>query len=124
IGKRCGWAGGTVGAAFWSANRPAGAFRSGGLCLPAGDVVLDQVGVLEAQILDCEAIFEMAHHPAGGLADGDRAADTRPLVGRDGTTRLRNIDNPHGNVVPTGECQPARRVARGNAAMAAIVNGA
>src|SRR5881397_380666 len=66
----------------------------------------------------------MAHHPAGGLADGDRAADTRPLVGRDGTTRLRNIDDPHGNVVPTGERQPARGVVRGNAAMAAIVDRA
>src|SRR5262245_30971900 len=86
--------------AFWRANRPAGAFRRGGLCLPAGDVVFDEVGVLEAQVLDREAVFEMAHDPAGGLANGDRTADARPLVGPDGTTRLRNIDDAHGNVVP------------------------
>src|SRR5262249_54783248 len=96
----------------------------GGLYLPAGDVVLDEVRVLQAQVLDCEPILEVADHPARGLADGDLRANARPLVGGDGTTRLRNVDDTHGNVVAVGQGQPPSRDPGRHAAVAAVVDRA
>src|SRR5690242_8597924 len=95
-----------------------------GRYLPAGDVVLDEVGVLEAQVLDREPVLEVAYHPAGGLADSDLGANPGPVVGGNGTTRLRNVYNTHGNVVSAGECQTTRGVAGCHAAVAAIVDRA
>src|SRR5262245_11048787 len=92
--------------------------------LPAGDVILDEVGMLQAQVLDREPILEMAHHSAGGLANGDVGANSWPLFGGNGTTRLRNVDNAHGNGVAVGECQSARGVAGWHTAVAAVIDGA
>src|SRR5882762_4842912 len=96
----------------------------GGLYLPAGDVVFDEVRVLEAQVLDREPLLEVAYHPAGGLADGDLCANAWPLVGRNGTTRLRNVHDTHGNVVAVGQGQTASRVAGRHTAVAAVVDRA
>src|SRR5262245_40492528 len=92
--------------------------------LPAGDVVFDEVRVLKAQVLDREPVLEVAHHPAGGLADGDLSADAGPMIGGDGTTRLRNVYDAHGNVVAIGQRQAASRVAGRHAAMPAVVDRA
>src|SRR5262249_7340017 len=96
----------------------------GGLCLPAGDVVLDEVRVLEAQVLDREPVLEVADHPAGGLADGDLRANARPLVGGDGTTRLRNVYDTHGNVVAVKQGQPPGGDPGRHPAVAAVVDRA
>src|SRR5262249_4786585 len=98
----------------------AGALR-GGLSLPAGDGVFDEVGVLEAQVLDREPVLKVAYHPAGGLPDGDLGANPGPMVGGNSTTRLRNVYNTHGNVVSAGKGQTASGVAGCHAAMAAVV---
>ena len=52
--------------------------------LPAGHVLFQKVRVLEVGELHGEAVVEVAHHPARGLADGDRGADLGPLLGGDG----------------------------------------
>ena len=46
--------------------------------LPAGDVVFDEIGVLEAKIFDREAVFEVADHPARGLP----MVTAVPMLGR------------------------------------------
>jgi hypothetical protein len=49
--------------------------RIGGLS--AGDVVFDEVRMLQAGKFDRKAAFDMTDNPARRLADGDRRADWR-----------------------------------------------
>jgi hypothetical protein len=56
--------------------------------LPAGDVIFQKVGMLQAGELDGEAFLEMAHDAALHCAERDQRADRRPLVGGDTGARL------------------------------------
>jgi hypothetical protein len=47
----------------------------------AGDVIFDEIGVLQAHEFDSEAVLDVTDHPALGLADGDHGADRRPQLG-------------------------------------------
>jgi hypothetical protein len=46
------------------------------------DAFFDRVRVLKPRELDGEAFFQLTHHPAGDLAEGDHRADVRPQGGR------------------------------------------
>ncbi len=46
-------------------------------------VFLDRVRMLQPRELDREALIEMTHHPAGNLAERNKAADLGALLGGD-----------------------------------------
>jgi hypothetical protein len=52
----------------------------GAVTLFASDVVFDEIGVLQPHEFNGEAIFDVAHDAALGLADRDDNADRRPQV--------------------------------------------
>ena len=52
----------------------------GAVTLFAGDVVFNEIGVLQAHEFDGEAVFDMADDAALRLADGDDGADRRPQI--------------------------------------------
>jgi hypothetical protein len=49
-------------------------------CLLSGDGVLEKVRILEARELDRKSAVQVAHHPAGRLADAHHRSDRRPKV--------------------------------------------
>src|SRR5215471_8737782 len=49
-------------------------------CLLSGDGVLEEVRILDGRELNRKAAVEMAHHPAGCLADAYHRSDRRPAV--------------------------------------------
>ena len=53
----------------------------------AGDVIFDEIGMLQAHEFDGEAIFDMTDHTALRFADSDHDADRRPQLGRDSDSR-------------------------------------
>jgi hypothetical protein len=53
----------------------------------AGDVIFDEIGVLQAHEFDSEAVLDVTDHPALSLADGDHGADRRPQLGRNSDSR-------------------------------------
>src|SRR5215813_5271364 len=89
-------------------------------CLPAGDVFFDEVGVLEADEFDREAVLEVTDHPAGGLPDRHAGADLWPVFGRQCTARLRYVDEAHSEIDAVRQDQPGDRIARRHAAVAAV----
>jgi hypothetical protein len=92
------------------------------LTLFAGDVFLDEVGMLEPRELNGEAVLDVTDDAALRLAEGDQAADRRPQVRRDGDrrARLRQVDDPATHIAPVRQDQARQRPARGEAAVAAI----
>ena len=50
----------------------------------AGDVIFDEIRVLQAHEFDGEAVFNVTHHPALRFADGDHGSDRRSQLRRDG----------------------------------------
>src|SRR5215510_7677269 len=54
---------------------------------PAGNVLFEKIGVLEARELDRETLVEMAHHAALRLTQGHHGSHRRPLLGRHGGAR-------------------------------------
>lgn len=44
----------------------------------AGNIFLDEIGVLEAHEFDRKAVLDVTHHAALGLAYGDDYTDRRP----------------------------------------------
>ena len=52
-------------------------------CLLSGDGVRQNVWILEVHELDRKASVEVAHHPAGRLADAHHRSDGRPVVADD-----------------------------------------
>jgi hypothetical protein len=52
------------------------------LSLSAGDVLFDEVVVLQAGEFHGEAVLDMTDHAALGLSDGNYAADRRPQFRR------------------------------------------
>jgi hypothetical protein len=56
--------------------------------LPAGDVLFEKIGMLQADELDRKAIFEVADDPADSLADGDGGSDVGSVLGRDRGARF------------------------------------
>src|ERR1700756_1698090 len=65
---------------------------------PAGDVVFQEVRMLQAGELDGEAVFEMTHDAALHFAERNQRADRRPLVAGDTGAGLRHVDNAAGEV--------------------------
>src|SRR5579872_4836383 len=59
--------------------------------LPAGNILFEKVGVLQADELDREAFLDMADDAARRLAHGYQRADFRPLVAPDRRARLGNV---------------------------------
>src|SRR3954471_326488 len=49
--------------------------------LPAGDVLFDKIGMLQADELDCEPILKVANHPTWSFADGDCRANLGSMLG-------------------------------------------
>src|ERR1700688_2125093 len=88
--------------------------------LPAGDVVFQKVGMLQAGELDGEAFFEVTHDAALYRSERDQRADRRPLVGGDTGARLRDVDNAAGEVDAVRHDQAADRVAWYDTAVAAV----
>src|SRR5215472_4605023 len=74
--------------------------------LPAGDVFFDEVGVLEADEFDREAVLEVTDHPAGGLPDRHAGADLGPVFGRECTARLRYVDDAYSDIDAVRQDQP------------------
>src|SRR5438874_43244 len=64
----------------WS-PKAEGAARNARRRLRTGDVLFEKVGVLHAGELDRKAPFDMAHHPARGLAERDQGPDLGRLLG-------------------------------------------
>src|SRR6266700_5173776 len=98
------------------ARRPARRLR-----LPAGDVLFEKVRVLEADELDREAVLDVPDHATGGLAERDERANVGPLIAHDRGARLRNVDDAAGQVDAVGQDQSRHRIARGDAAIAAVL---
>jgi hypothetical protein len=91
---------------------------------PSGDVVFQKVGMTKARELDRDAVIEVTHHPACCLADGDRCADLRTLVGLDRGTRLGNVDDAASDIDPVLQDEPGGGIARGDAAVAPVLGQA
>ena len=74
----------------------------------AGNIVFDEIGVLQAHEFDGEAIFDVPHHAALGFANRDDDADQRPQIGRDANcgTRLRQVRS-HGTRHSCHSAEPA-----------------
>src|SRR5262249_23708635 len=89
--------------------------------LPAGDVFFDEVGVLEADEFDREAVLEVTDHPAGGLPDRHAGAHLGPVFGRQCTARLRYVDDAYSDIDAVRQDQPGERIARCHAAVAAVL---
>src|SRR5579871_5512685 len=87
----------------------------------AGDVLFNKVGVLQPGELDGKAIFEVAHDPTLHLAERNQRADRRPLIRGDGGARLRYVDDAAADVDTIRHDKPAERVARHDAAVAAVL---
>ncbi len=89
--------------------------------LGPGHVLFEEIRVLQPDELDGDAVFEMTHHPSRRPADGHRSADIGPVLRRDRDTGLRNVDHAHRDVDAVRQDQASGRVARRDAAMAAIL---
>src|SRR6476660_6944461 len=103
-----------TGLAVFRAGRPVAARASGGVArtrntgrslyravtLFAGNIFLDEIGMLEAHELDRKAILDVTHHAALGLAHSNNHTDRWPQVGSDSDccARLRKVDNPAGDI--------------------------
>jgi hypothetical protein len=86
----------------------------------AGNILFEKVGVLQPDKLDRKAFLDVANHAAGRLAEGDEGADLRALLAPDRGARLRDVDDAAGQIDAVGQDEPRHRVARGDAAVAAI----
>jgi len=64
-------------------KRPAVRSAAENECLLSGDGVLENAGILEVHELDRKAAVEVAHHPAGRLADAHHRSDGRPVIADD-----------------------------------------
>ena len=76
--------------------------------------------MLQPRELNGEALFEMPHDTALHLAKRDQRADRRPLVAGDTGARLRHVDQPATDIDAVRQDQSGDRVARNDAAVAAI----
>src|SRR5271154_6765173 len=103
------------GAAGAEASRKLSSWR-----LPAGDVLFEKVGVLQAGKLDGEAFLEVTHDASLDLAQRDQRADRRPLLGGDAGAGFRHVDDAAGEVDAVRHNQTAHRVARHDTAVPAV----
>src|SRR3954470_22447162 len=92
--------------------------------LPAGDVLFEKVRVLQADELDGESIFEVANHPARCLADGHCRADLGPMLAGNGSARLRDVDDPNGDVRAVWQNQTPGWIAWGHTAVTTVLRQA
>src|SRR6185437_8108874 len=88
----------------------------------AGNAVFDEIRVLQPREFDGEAVLDMTDDAALRLADHDHGADDGAQVGcdRDRGARLRQVDDAAGDVDAARQDQPRDRIARREAAMAAV----
>ena len=61
----------------------AGGGEDASLRLRTGDVLFEKIRMLHACEFDREAVFEVAHDAARGLAEGNQHTDLGPVLARD-----------------------------------------
>ena len=69
--------------------------------LLSGDVLFDEIGVLQSREFNREAVLDVAHYAARRLADCDHHADWRTQIGpdRDGRAGGRQVDDVAAHIV-------------------------
>src|SRR5581483_11902145 len=105
-----------------SAGRAASACRA--LTSAAGDVLFEKIRMLRPSEFDGKTVFGMAHDTALHLAERDYAADRRPLIRGNGVARFRHVNDAAADIETVRHDEPARRIARHDAAVAAILGQA
>jgi hypothetical protein len=86
-----------------------------------GNIVFDEIGVLQAHEFDGKAIFDVADDTPLRFADRYDDADRRPQVRNDtdGGTRLGKVDYATSDIRAIWQYQPCHRIPRGEAVMTA-----
>ena len=94
----------------------------GAVTLFTGDVVFDEIGVLQPHEFNGKAIFDMAHDADLGLADRDDNTDRRAQVRRDADcrARLRQVDHSAGDIGAVRQYQARHGVAGGETIMTPV----
>ena len=94
----------------------------GPVTLFTGNVVFDEIGVLQAHEFDGETIFDVPDHAALRLADRDNDANRWPQVRRnpDRSARLREVNHTAGDIRAVRQDEPRHRIARRETIVAAI----